>query len=211
MVIHYYHEHSNHIGVMHVLSLMRDKFWAIKGNAAVRRVLSRCIRCRRAHGKVIEQLMADLPPDRMELGKPPFYCNGVNLFGPFFVKRGRAQIKHWGVIFTCLNMRAIHLEEASNLKSDSFISVFRRFLARCGQVKTVRCDCGTNIVESRKVLDSSYEFLVENKVPNELPRCWVEFIFNPPGASHFAGAWEQLIGTVRRVPDIVIGTQQLDY
>ncbi|XP_068214774.1 uncharacterized protein [Palaemon carinicauda] len=53
MVIRYYHEHSNHMGVMHVLSLMREKFWVVKGNAAVRRVLSRCIRCRRAHRKVI--------------------------------------------------------------------------------------------------------------------------------------------------------------
>ncbi|XP_068215899.1 uncharacterized protein [Palaemon carinicauda] len=90
MVIQYYHEHSNHMGVMHVLSLMREKFWVIKGHAAVRRVLSRCVRCRRAHGKVIEQLMADLPPDRVESGKPPFYRTGVDLFGPFFVKRGRA-------------------------------------------------------------------------------------------------------------------------
>ncbi|XP_068222567.1 uncharacterized protein [Palaemon carinicauda] len=93
MVIQYYHEHSNHMGAMHVLSLMREKFWVVNGNAAVQHVLSRCIRCRRAHGKVIEQLMADLPPNRVESGKPPFYRTGVDLFGPFFVKRGRAQMK----------------------------------------------------------------------------------------------------------------------
>ncbi|XP_064081859.1 uncharacterized protein LOC135198216 [Macrobrachium nipponense] len=108
IVIQYYHERSNHMGIMYVLGLMREKFWVVKGNAAVRRVLGKCIKCRRVHGRVIEQQMADLPPDRMESGKPPFYRTGVDLFGPFFVKRGRAQIKHWGVIFTCLNMRAIH-------------------------------------------------------------------------------------------------------
>ncbi|XP_068240030.1 uncharacterized protein [Palaemon carinicauda] len=88
------------MGVMHVLSQVREKFWVIKGHAAVRYVLSRCVRCHRAHGKAIEQLMADLPPDRVESGEPPFYRTGVNLFGPFFIKRGRAQMKHWGVIFT---------------------------------------------------------------------------------------------------------------
>ncbi|XP_064106577.1 uncharacterized protein LOC135215610 [Macrobrachium nipponense] len=199
------------MGIMYVLGLMREKFWVVKGNAAVRRVLGKCIKCRRVHGRVIEQQMADLPPDRVESGKPPFYRTGVDLFGPFFVKRGRAQIKHWGVIFTCLNMRAIHLEVASNLTSDSFISAFRRFLARRGHVRTIRCDCGTNFVGSRKVLDSSYEFLGENKVRNELLQCGVEFVFNPPGASHFGGAWERLIGNVRRVLDVVLGTQQLDY
>ncbi|XP_066965453.1 uncharacterized protein [Macrobrachium rosenbergii] len=89
MVIQYYHEHSNHMGIMYVLGLMREKFWVVKGNAAVRRVLGKCIKCRKAHGKV-EQQMADLPPDRVEAGKPPFYHSGVDLFGPFFIKRGRA-------------------------------------------------------------------------------------------------------------------------
>ncbi|XP_068202790.1 uncharacterized protein [Palaemon carinicauda] len=132
MVIQYYQEHSDHMGVMHVLCLMREKFWVVKGNAAVWRVLSRCISCRRGHRKVIEQLMADLPPDRGESGKPPFYRTGVDLFGPFYVKQGRTEMKHWGVKFTFLNMRAIHLEVASNLTSDSFISAFRRLLARRG-------------------------------------------------------------------------------
>ncbi|XP_068212663.1 uncharacterized protein [Palaemon carinicauda] len=75
----------------------------------------------------------------------------------------------------------------------------------------VRCDCATNIVGSRKVLDSTYEFLAGNKVRNEFLRCGVEFIFNPPGASHFGGAWEWLIGTMRRVLDIVLGTQKLHH
>ncbi|XP_068250739.1 uncharacterized protein [Palaemon carinicauda] len=72
MVIQYYHERSNHMGVMHVLSLMKDKFWVVKDNAAVRRMRGRCIRCRMGHGKVIEQFMADLPPDPVSKGN--HYC-----------------------------------------------------------------------------------------------------------------------------------------
>ncbi|XP_068206238.1 uncharacterized protein [Palaemon carinicauda] len=211
MVIQYYLEHSNNMGVMHVQSPMREKFWVVKGKAVARRVLSRCIWCRREHGKVIELLMADLPPDRVESGKLPFYRTGGDLFGPFFVKRGRAHMKHLGVILTCLNMRAIHLEVASNLTSDSFISAFRKFLARRSQVKTVRWDCSTNIVGSWEALKSSYEFLAGNKVCYDFLRCGVEFIFNPPCASYFGGAWERLIGTVRRVLDMVLGIQQFDY
>ncbi|XP_066969248.1 uncharacterized protein [Macrobrachium rosenbergii] len=137
MVIQYYHEHSNHMGIMHVLGLMREKFWVIKGNAVVRRVLGKCVKCRKVHGKVIEQQMADLPPNHVEAGKLPFYRT--------------------------------------------------------------------------RVLDSSYEFLGDNKLRNELLQGGVEFIFNPPGASHFGGAWEQLIGIVGRVLHVVLGTQQLDY
>ncbi|XP_068237142.1 uncharacterized protein [Palaemon carinicauda] len=178
---------------------VKNRQLLVKGNAAVRHMLGRCIRCHRAHGKVIEHLMANLPLDRVQSGKPPFYRTGVDLLWSFFVKRGRAQIKHWGVIFTCLNIRAINLEVASNLTSDSFISAFRRFLACRGQVKTVRCDCGTNILGMRKVLDFSYEFFAGNKVRNELLHCEVEFIFNPLGTSNLGGLWEWLTGTVRRV------------
>ncbi|XP_064116526.1 uncharacterized protein LOC135222369 [Macrobrachium nipponense] len=197
---------------MYVLGLMREKFWVVKGNAAVRRMLGKCIKCRRVHGRVIEQQMANLPPDRVESGKPPFYRTGVDLFGPFFVKRGRAQIKHWGVIFTCLSMRAIHLEVASNLTSDSFISAFRRFLARRGHVRTIRCDCGTNFVGSRKVLDSSYEFLGENKCEMELLQCGVE-LFSIPRAPHILeGAWERLIveATVNSRPLTIVTSDSRD-
>ncbi|XP_068202879.1 uncharacterized protein [Palaemon carinicauda] len=147
----------------------------------------------------------------VESGKPPFLSYRGGPFRAILCKARQSIDEALGVIFTCLNMRALHLEVASNLTSDTFISAFKRFLARCGQVKTVRCDCGSNIVGSRRVLDSSYEFLAGNKVRNELLRCGVEFIFNPLGTSHFGGACEQLIGTVRRVLDIVLWTQHLDY
>ncbi|XP_064077711.1 uncharacterized protein LOC135195385 [Macrobrachium nipponense] len=91
MVIQYYHERSNHMGIMYALGLMSEKFWVVKGNAAVRRVLGKCIKCRRVHGKVIEQQMADLPTDRVESGKPPFYRTGSGPFWAILREKGRAQ------------------------------------------------------------------------------------------------------------------------
>ncbi|XP_064109657.1 uncharacterized protein LOC135217623 [Macrobrachium nipponense] len=61
-------------------------------------------------------------------------------------------------------MRAIRLEVASNLTSGSFISAFRRFFTRRGQLGSIRCDSGIKFVGSQKVLESSYELLGENKV-----------------------------------------------
>jgi len=40
----------------------------------------------------------------------------------------------YGVIFTCLTLRAVHVEIASSLDTDSCIHAVRRFVSRRGQV-----------------------------------------------------------------------------
>ena len=90
--------------------------------------------------------MADLPEDRVTPDDPPFTYVGMDYFGPFEIKRGRSLVKRYGVVFTCLSTRAIHLEKADSLDTDSCINAIRRFVARRGQVQEVRSDNGTNLV-----------------------------------------------------------------
>ena len=70
--------------------------------------------------------MADLPVDRVLPDKPPFTCVGTDDFGPFQVKRGCGLAKRYGVIFTCLTTRAIHIEIAHSLDTPSFMNALLR-------------------------------------------------------------------------------------
>ena len=79
--------------------------------------------------------MADLPPDKIIPDHPPFTFVGVDCFGPFMVKRGRVMAKRYGGLFTCLTMRAVHIEVAQSMKTDSFINSLRHFMARHGNQK----------------------------------------------------------------------------
>ncbi|XP_065073846.1 uncharacterized protein LOC135697910 [Ochlerotatus camptorhynchus] len=62
-------------------------------------------------------MMAPLPKARMAAFVRPFSYVGVDFFGPFFVVVGRHHEKRWGVIITCLTVRAIHLELAASLNT----------------------------------------------------------------------------------------------
>lgn len=88
------------------------------------------------NAKPVFQLMADLPSERVTRDEPPITPVGVDYFGPFEVKNRRSVLKRYGVIFTCMAIRAIHTEVASSLDTDAFINALRHFIARRGQVRS---------------------------------------------------------------------------
>ena len=73
------------------------------------------MRCRKTCGGLQNQRIADLPGDRLETFPPPFTYSKVDYFDPWFVKEGRENVKRYGVVFTCLVSRAVHLESAISL------------------------------------------------------------------------------------------------
>lgn len=89
--------------------------------------------------------MSDLPQDRVLPDKPPFT---IDYFGPFLVKKGRG----YCVLFTCLTTRAVHLEIAHTLNTDSCLNAIRRVVCRRGQVAILRSDNGTNFVGAEREL-----------------------------------------------------------
>ena len=72
--------------------------------------------------------MADLPACRMAINKKPFAHTGCDYFGPIFYKEARSERKAWGLLFTCLTVRAIHAEIVTSLDLNSFILAFSRFI-----------------------------------------------------------------------------------
>ena len=187
-----------HSGRNHVLAELRQKYWVIHANSAVRQLISRCVTCKKLQAPVSDQKMSDLPPDRGSMD-PPFTYAAVDYFGPFIVKQGRKEIKQYGALFTCLASRAIHIETTKSLDTDSFIQALRRFLARRGPVKQIRSDNGTNFVGAQRELRDALSEMDNNTIKQTLVRNSIDWIFNPPAASHMGGIWERQIRTVRKV------------
>ena len=210
LVVEYYHQISGHSGREYVISLAREKFWIVNASSVVRKVLSKCFSCRRRQGPFCEQKMADLPVDRVTPGQPPFTSVGIDCFGPLQVRRGRSLVKRYGVIFTCLSIRAVHIEVAHSLETDSFLMALRRFIARRGQVKEIRSDNGTNFTGGERELRESINAWNLNKIHEALLQKGIKWNFNPPYGSHYGGVWERCIRTTRKVLRALLQTQTVD-
>ena len=104
--------------------------------------------------------MADLSKERITPSPPFTYC-GVDYFCPFFIKQDsgvlRKEVKCYGAIFTCVASRAVHIETANSLETDSFLNALWRFIARRGPVRDIRSDQGTNIVGAKNKLGKGLE------------------------------------------------------
>ena len=111
-------------------------------------------------------------------------------------------MKRYGVIFTCLCSRAIHLETAASLSTDSFINALRRLVSLRGPIRELRLDRGTNFVGAERELAEAISEMDENQIQQFLLQegCdYFSFKMNVPSASHMGGIWERQIRSVRNV------------
>ena len=199
LIIKYYHKLNGHSGTMQVLAAIRERFWIVKGHSNVKRVLNRCLHCKKKNAVLGNQQMAPLPVERLIPNKPPFTYVGVDYFGPLYVKRGRSTEKRYGCLFTCLTVRAVHIEIAHSLELDSFLCALQRFISRRGKPAVIYSDNGTNFRGGDRELRESIESWNKLQLNSTMVQKEIEWHFNPPNASHMGGVWERLIRSTRTI------------
>ncbi|XP_057677992.1 uncharacterized protein LOC130907200 [Corythoichthys intestinalis] len=195
LLIKYHHEKIQHQGRgMTINALRSNGIWIIGCSREVSSSIFKCIKCRKFRKCNQGQKMADLPLERME-ATPPFTYSGMDCFGPFSVKDGRKELKKYGLLFTCMCSRAVHIEVLDDLSSDAFLNALRCFIAIRGSVSQLRSDQGTNFVGAR----NEFQELMKGLEQEQLKKLGCDFVMNPPASSHMGGVWERQIRTVRSV------------
>lgn len=210
LIIHHYHLRCGHSGLEYRLSMIKEKYWIIQARISLRRVLNGCFHCKKVQATIRQQKMANLPKGRVSPSEPPFTCIGVDCFGPLFVHRGRSIVKRYGVLFTCLAVRAIHNEVTHSLDTDSFINALRCFIWRRGQPQRIPSDNGSNFVRGEKELWEAINAWNQEKIHEFLLAKNTKWIFNPLAGSHNASIWERCIWTTRKVMKGRLQDQPLD-
>ena len=135
----------------------------VNGNSAVRSKLFKCIQCRRLRRKLGIQKMANLPSSRLMEVQPFTYC-GVDMFSPFIIKQRQSEVKQYGAMFNCMNIRAVHIEVTHSIDIDSFIQELRQIIVRGGNVRTIYSDNGSNFVRADNELKRALEEMDDKKI-----------------------------------------------
>ena len=135
---------------------------------------STCLLCNERH----------LPSCRVTEGEPPFTYTGADYFGPFLVKWGRSNLNRYGCVFTCVVARAIHIEIAHSLDTDSFVNASQRFISRRGQVKEMWSDNDTNLVGGECELREAIKEWNKDQIQKFVIQREIYWHVNPSTSSH---------------------------
>lgn len=195
LIIKHYHQKVHHQGRgITVNEIRANGIWITGCSSAAASHIYKCMMCRKYRRSAQDPKMADLPEDRMESTPPFTYC-GIDCFGPFYVKEARKEMKKYGLLFTCMCSRAVHIEMLDDLTTDAFINALRTFIAIRGNVRQLRCDQGTNFVGAKREFMNAMKDLDHE----QMKEYGCEFIMNTPSSSHMGGVWERQIKTIRSV------------
>ena len=132
----------------------------------------------------------------------------VDYFGPFTVKIGRRNEKHRCCLFTCLTVRAVHIEIVPKLDTDCCLNAIMRFTARRGKPVKMISDNGTNFVGAEKEVAEYIAAWNKRQIEEQLIQQGIRWKFNPPAAPHI-GMWERLVGSCKKAMYAVLGNRSV--
>jgi hypothetical protein len=207
-----------HAGPTLLSCSLNRRYHLIGGRKAVRTVTRACVTCRRVAAKPQEQIVGQLPAERVT---PEFVFSrvGIDYAGPLQLKLGSIRkptiVKSYVCVFVSLSVRAVHLELVSDLSTDAFIACLRRFISRRGKPTLIWSDHGTNFIGAASEVKELVKFLESQKVQGNISAfCSVQNIdwkFIPEHTPHFGGLWEATVKSFKSHLRRVVGGVRLTF
>ncbi len=148
--------------------------------------------------KPANPVIAPLQELRARKSLRAFSETSVDFGGPYITNQGRGKTrqKRYMCLFTCFGTRAVHLEVAFSLSTDSFMNAFYRIAARRGMPSEMLSDNGTNFLGARNELEE-LAALDTLRIQRETAYHKVKWRFNPPAAPDFNGVQESMIKSAK--------------
>lgn len=184
------HNCTKHGSVQVMMQFIRQNLWIPRLRNELRLYVHKCVICKRFNATFENQLMADLPADRVNPNRA-FLITGVDYAGPIeIVERYKSRSnkrKAWIAIFVCMVTRAVHIDAVTDLSSAAFIACYERFILRRGHCNTLYSDNGTTFVGADKELIKAYKNCSAPESMEHINNRGTTWKFMTPAAPHQGG------------------------
>ena len=211
LLIMYCHLKVQHLGVGTTLNYLRELgYWIPKGRSAVKTELSSCITCKKYNALAFKYpKFTDMPKHHMNLVKP-FQHVGIDYTGHFWVidEVSGKNTKMFILVFTCLNIRAVHFELLPDMSTKNFLLAFQRFSNIYAIPQYLYSDNAKQFLKGGCMLENS---LKSKEVQAELENCNIKHVKIPLYSAWVGSAWERLIRVLKNCLYKTIGRSKLTY
>lgn len=153
LIVREIHEKLNHGGVYSVLTELRKQYWVPHCYSFVKKVLRKCVRCKRFGQRTLKLNQSPYPSFRLNPTNIPFSEVFIDHLGPFYVK-GVEKTKVWLLCITCLWSRAVNLKIAEDLTTEAFLRNLQMHSFEYGVPLKVFSDLGSQIVAGANTISS---------------------------------------------------------
>ena len=208
-----------HCGPSHLLAYSGNKHHIIGARKLTRKICRDCVTCRTYNPRTQQQLMANLPSERVNASPPFTYC-GMDFAGPFETKMGYVRkptiLKAHICIFICLSTKAIHLEVTTEQSTEAFEKALQRFIARRGCPRHLYSDNGGGFIGAKNRYHQLLSILKDQKGEDNIRHflatqhsvIWHNI---PAFSPHMGGLWEAGVKSMKRHLRRVMGTRRLTF
>ncbi|XP_068215542.1 uncharacterized protein [Palaemon carinicauda] len=114
----------------------------------------------------------------------------------------------FGLVYTCLNIRAVHFELLPDMSTRNFILAFQRFCNMYSIPQYLNSDNAKTFIKGGNILETS---LKSKEFLDEMEKCQIKHIRIPLYSAWVRAAWERLIRVLKGCLYKVIGRARLTY
>ena len=213
LIARYGHDSGGHLGVVASVAKVRATYWIIGIHRIMRNIVLRSVKCKKKLMSLCGQVMSPLPIERLQ-PSPPFANICIDYFGPYQIRgevQKRVRGKCYGVILTCIAVRGVYVDVASDLSTDAFLQVLRRFASVRGWPRKIFSDGGTQLVGASRELREQIEGLDWEQIRAYGHQEGVEWKFSPGDAPWYNGTAEALVRSTKRALGAAVGESILTF
>ena len=211
LIVNEAHINVQHLGISSTLTKVRmGGYWIPKSRQAVKNVISPCLMCKRFNSLSFRYpKITNLPKHRVNLIKP-YTHTGIDFTGEIKLReqKGDKFKKMYILIFTCLQIRAVHIELVPDMDTKSLVLAIIRFTNLYGIPSHIYSDNAKSFIAG---VDIMKEVFKASDFQEKFSKHNIKHIRIPAYSAWVGSTWERMIGVIKSCLYKVVGRSAIGY